>query len=212
MIVNYEYFHGEKYGGIVLQQYTGENPVVVIPSSIDGCPVVHIGGGMFGGCFITDITIPDSVTSACDAVFDGITNQDGSFNETGLGLTVTYKGKTYIKTRCKNEKTHEYYFDFPKELYRALWDGIKYKHCNECLHYFISSLPEYTTATWGNCQKVRKDFNFRGQVSAGDWNDPVDTVHCDVKVSTWCPVNECGFVFTPRQGAYNVPSCQLRGR
>jgi len=190
MTVSFKYFPNEKHGGIVLQKYTGESPVVLIPSSIDDYPVVHIGSNMFNGCFITDITIPDSVTSASNAVFDGITNQDGLFNENGLGLTVTYKGKSYIKTRYKNEKTQEHYYDFPKELYMALWDGIKYEHCNECPHYCISYLPEYTTAIWGTCQKVKKDYYFRGQVSACDSNDPVDTVHSNVKVPAWCPLNE----------------------
>jgi len=187
---NFKYFISEKHGGIVLQEYTGESSVVVIPSSLDGCPVVHIGSNMFNGCLITDITIPDSVTSASNAAFDGIINQYGSLNEAGLGLTVTYKGKSYVRTRYKDEKAQEHYCDFPKELYAALWDGLRYKHCSECPHYFISSLPEYTAAVWGNCQKIKKDYFFRGQVSACDSDAPVDTVHCNVKVPAWCPLNE----------------------
>jgi hypothetical protein len=49
-------------GTITITKYTGTGGVVVIPSTIDGMPVVGIGDSAFDGCSgLTSVTIPNSV-------------------------------------------------------------------------------------------------------------------------------------------------------
>src|SRR5262245_32873623 len=48
---------------ITIDGYTGTNPVVIIPSAINGLPVTSIGPLAFFESFIQSVTIPDSVTS-----------------------------------------------------------------------------------------------------------------------------------------------------
>ena len=51
-------------GAITITSYTGTNPVVVIPSTINGLPVTSIGGGVFTySSSLTSVTIPDTVTN-----------------------------------------------------------------------------------------------------------------------------------------------------
>lgn len=65
--------------GITITKYKGKGGAVVIPSEIDGKPVVEIGGIGSVGAFenrksLTTVTIPDSVTSIGNYAFSGCTS------------------------------------------------------------------------------------------------------------------------------------------
>jgi hypothetical protein len=56
---------------ITITGYSGYDPVVTIPSTIDGLPVTAIGDGAFECCSgLADITIPGSVTQIAEQEFD----------------------------------------------------------------------------------------------------------------------------------------------
>ena len=51
-------------GNVTITRYTGPGSTVIIPTTINGMPVVCIGTGAFNGCAgLTSVTIPKSVTS-----------------------------------------------------------------------------------------------------------------------------------------------------
>ena len=54
---------------VTITGYTGTNGVVAIPSTINGLPVTSIGDNAFGNSGLTNITIPNSVTSIGDEAF-----------------------------------------------------------------------------------------------------------------------------------------------
>jgi hypothetical protein len=58
-------------GTITITGYTGQNESVMIPSTINGLPVTHIGTNAFYGCFgLTSVTIPASVLTIGAAAFE----------------------------------------------------------------------------------------------------------------------------------------------
>ena len=54
----------------------------------------------------------------------------------------------------------------------------------------IRDVSEYTTVEWGNCQKVKKDFSFRGMITCSD--EPTDSVYSKVNIPDWCPLKNEG--------------------
>ena len=59
-------------GNATITGYTGGNGVVVIPSTLGGCPVTSIGYGVFmRSTILTSVTIGNNVTSIGDAAFWG---------------------------------------------------------------------------------------------------------------------------------------------
>lgn len=63
---NYE----EVSGGVAITKYTGNEANVVIPSELDGKPVVKIGANAFNSCrVLRSVTIPNSVTEIGDNAF-----------------------------------------------------------------------------------------------------------------------------------------------
>lgn len=64
------YIYDEYTYHIEIKQYVSEEPVVTIPSEINGKPVTAIGERAFHNCwYITNVTIPDGVTEIGDRVF-----------------------------------------------------------------------------------------------------------------------------------------------
>lgn len=65
----YEYFLN-KDGTVQVSSYLGKDSEVVIPDTIEGCPVTGISSYTFEGCdFITKIKIPDTVITVGDEAF-----------------------------------------------------------------------------------------------------------------------------------------------
>ena len=71
-----DFVYEEEENGITIIKYRGEDKEVVIPDKINGTKVTAIGDSAFSGCEnLTDITLPESVTSI------------GGFGFSGTGLT-----------------------------------------------------------------------------------------------------------------------------
>ena len=69
-IYEFEYEYNAELSGIVINKYIGTSTKVRIPEKIDGKPVVSIDGA-FKNSKITEITIPDSVTTIGGYAFSG---------------------------------------------------------------------------------------------------------------------------------------------
>jgi len=177
MDVPFEYIFDGKIGGIVITRYTGTNTDVVIPPKINRYPVVCISYGVFGGWprVVTSIAIPDSVKIIKERAFGENTE-----------LTVTYKGKSYERRRYENEDDKYYHFDFPREFYAALWNGMKFEYCNEC-PYFSWTLNYDTGANWYfyDCYRVKKNVYGYKTVTASI-GEPLD----DIESPDWCPLTQ----------------------
>lgn len=61
-------------GKVSVKKYIGEREIVIVPSSIDGAPVVSIEDRAFEGLFVRAVYIPDSVEHIGFAVFSGCSN------------------------------------------------------------------------------------------------------------------------------------------
>ena len=67
-------------GTITIARYTGSGGDVSIPDTIDGMPVTSIGHGAFYGCCgLTNITIPNSVTSIGGGTYGTHYGREGAF-------------------------------------------------------------------------------------------------------------------------------------
>ena len=86
-VSNFKYTISE--GKITITRYTGSDSDVVIPSTIEGNPVICIGNSAFEGCTsLANITIPDSVTSIGNYAFSyctGLTSIAISAGVTNIG-------------------------------------------------------------------------------------------------------------------------------
>jgi hypothetical protein len=75
-------------GAITITGYTGSNGVVFIPDNMDGFPVVSIGDWAFYSTSVTNVVIPDSVTSIGDGAFfdcESLTNVTIGNGVTNIG-------------------------------------------------------------------------------------------------------------------------------
>ncbi|MBE6584346.1 MAG: leucine-rich repeat domain-containing protein [Ruminococcaceae bacterium] len=61
-------------GKAIITKYTGKETDVTIPASIDGCPVYAIGEEAFKSCYVTSVTLPDSVRTIDWFAFAGCTS------------------------------------------------------------------------------------------------------------------------------------------
>jgi len=68
-LVNAQFLYSERNGAITITRYMGSETTVLIPSTINGLPVSRIGVGAFIHARITNVTIPDSVTSIGNRAF-----------------------------------------------------------------------------------------------------------------------------------------------
>lgn len=76
-IFSYGYLSDENgnFYGIEVMNYNGADTDVVVPSEIDGYPVVRIGTWAFSSrSHVTSVTLPDSITGIGSAAFDGCTS------------------------------------------------------------------------------------------------------------------------------------------
>ncbi len=81
-------------GKVTITGYTGSDTEVIIPSTIEGYPVISIGGGAFRNCdSLTSVTIPDSVTSIGNSAFsycDSLTSVTIPDSVTSIGDSAFY--------------------------------------------------------------------------------------------------------------------------
>jgi len=91
-VVHAQFTYTTNNGTITITGYTGPGGDVTIPSAINGLPVASIGDlafGSFNGNFtLTNVSIPDSVTSIGDSAFEGC----GGLTSVTIGNSVTTIG------------------------------------------------------------------------------------------------------------------------
>ena len=58
-------------GGAVITAYHGTQPVLVVPETLDGCPVTQIASGAFAGCPAETVILPKSLARIEKNAFDG---------------------------------------------------------------------------------------------------------------------------------------------
>lgn len=110
---------------INIELYVGSDTHVSIPSYIDNKPVTSIGDYAFAGCSITNLTIPDSVTSIGDGAF----RECYSLTSVTISDSVTSIGK-YAFEYCSNIK--DVYFYGSKDE----WNRIAcYLYSDATIHY-----------------------------------------------------------------------------
>ena len=106
----WRFYYTVSDGTVTITEYTGAGGDVVIPSTIDGMPVVGIGGyfegpgspylyyGAFMFAGLTSVTIPDSVTSIGNSAFaycSGLTSVTIPDSVTSIGDN-TFEGCTRL--------------------------------------------------------------------------------------------------------------------
>jgi uncharacterized repeat protein (TIGR02543 family) len=65
----YSYTVLDNSGNVTITKYTGSGGDIMIPSRIDGHSVIRINGNAFFGSSITNVTIPDSITTISSSAF-----------------------------------------------------------------------------------------------------------------------------------------------
>ena len=86
--VQAQYNYLTNNGAITITGYTSPGRVVIIPDTINGLPVTHIGDSAFYGNILTSVTIPNSVTNIGGYAFYFCT----SLTSVTIGKSVTSIG------------------------------------------------------------------------------------------------------------------------
>jgi hypothetical protein len=92
-----DYTYTASNGTITITRYTGPSGDVIIPSTIDGLPVIGIGNTAFRFRSVSSVTIPDSVTTIGNNAFDSC----GGLAHVTIGNGVTNIGE-YAFIWCGN--------------------------------------------------------------------------------------------------------------
>jgi hypothetical protein len=86
-------------GSITITGYTGPGKVVIIPSTMDGLRVTSIDGRAFSGCTnLTNIKIPNSITSIGRGVFEGYSGLIEVYQAPSIGSQVPVESGTNLWT------------------------------------------------------------------------------------------------------------------
>lgn len=110
-------------GTAIISGYSGSAAEVVIPDTIEGCPVVEIGGYAFENCTgVESITVPEGVKDIMFGVFRGCTN----LKTVSLPESVTSVGN-YAFYGCENLETVYYGGS------NITWNGITMGKNNDLL-------------------------------------------------------------------------------
>ncbi len=167
-IFNYGYLSDENgnFYGIEVMNYNGADTDVVVPSEIDGYPVVRIGTWAFSSrTNVTSITLPDSITGIGSAAFDGCTS---------LKSINLPEGLTDLGDQTFNNCSSLESIDIP--------DGVTYigdwafQNCTSLRSITIpDSVTSFGYYAFSNCRSLESINIPEGITSIGEWQFS----HCD---------------------------------
>ena len=84
----YEYYFAERWGGLLINRFTGDAKNVAVPSEIEGIPVRVLGSSSFRNCDATSVSVPDTVIQIDSWAFSECRN----LKEVTLGSNVVSLG------------------------------------------------------------------------------------------------------------------------
>jgi hypothetical protein len=147
-------------GTITITDYTGSGGAVDIPSLISGLPVKKIGNNAFEGCTrVTNVTIPDSVTSIERAAF----NSCYSLTNVMIGAGVTNIGD-YAFYYCTNMVDAV----IPDSVTSI--GGYAFEHCSSLTNAVIgSSVTRIGYHMFYACTKLTSVMIGTGVTNIGDY-------------------------------------------
>ena len=126
---------------ITITRYTGSNTTLVIPSMIDGLPVVAIGDYAFLDCpSLKSVTIPDSITYIGDGAFE----ECSALTSVTIGDGVTYIG-SYAFSDCYALTSVTFTGDAPSSVARSWAYWCSYS----LVVYYYEGATGFSSGTFG---------------------------------------------------------------